>query len=172
MNDFTIKLGLITNGKNSFSFEIKDQFFEDFTFYELKYADISAIASIEKYGEKISLNLAIEGTLNRLSCDICTEELSVPISAEIDLLIKKTDKDLCSNDEILYIKKNESSLELKHIIFELLVLNIPKKRQHDLDENQQRTCNKKMIDLVNKYTYKNKKSSDPRWDELKKIKLK
>ena len=172
MNDFTIKLGSLTNGKNKFSFEIKDQFFEDFTFHELKYADISAIALLEKDGEKISLNIAIKGMLNRLSCDICTEELSMPISAETDLVIKKTYEDLCSNDDILYIKKNESNIEIKHLIFELIVLNIPKKRQHDLNKNQQRNCNKKMIDLVNKYTQTNKQSSDPRWDELKKIKLK
>ena len=171
MNDFTIKLGSIINGKNSFSFEIKDQFFEEFAFSELKYADISAIAELEKDGTKISLNLAVEGRLNRLACDICTEELSVPISAKIDLVIKRTDKDLCSTDEILYIKHNECNLEIKHLIFELIVLNIPKKRQHDLDENQQITCNKEMIDLVDKYT-KTKKLSDARWDKLKKIKLK
>ena len=76
-----------------------------------------------------------------------------------------------SKDEIIYVKKNENIIELKHLIFELIVLNIPKKRQHDLDKNQQSTCNKKMIALVEKYTKTNKKSSDPRWDELKKLKI-
>ena len=36
MNIFTIKLGSITNGKNLFSYVIKDQFFEEFEFTEVK----------------------------------------------------------------------------------------------------------------------------------------
>ena len=59
MNDFTVKLGSITNGKNSFSFEIKDQFFEAFTFSDIKHAKISAIAILDKDGENILLNLII-----------------------------------------------------------------------------------------------------------------
>ena len=38
MHNFTIKLGSITNSKNSFSFEVKDQFFETFTFSDIEHA--------------------------------------------------------------------------------------------------------------------------------------
>ena len=46
MNEYKIKLGSITNGKNSFSFEIKDQFFNAFTLSDVEYAEIIATALI------------------------------------------------------------------------------------------------------------------------------
>ena len=79
MNIFTIKLGSITNGKNSFSYVIKDQFFEEFDFTEVKYADIFVKVTIIKESEKLSLNLIINGQINQIPCDICTDYISVNI---------------------------------------------------------------------------------------------
>jgi len=169
MNNFTVKLGGINTGENSFFFKIKDQFFEAFTFSDVEHADISAIATLNKNGENISLKLNVNGKINQLACDICTDELSVKISGETNIIIKKTNKDLLSTDEIFYIKKNENKLDLKHLIFELIVLNAPKKRQHALDKEGNSTCNKAMVDLVNKYTQIKKKASDDRWGALKNL---
>ena len=49
MNDFTVKLGQITTGKNSFCFEVKDQFFEAFNFSDFEHANITAIATLTKH---------------------------------------------------------------------------------------------------------------------------
>ena len=67
---------------------------------------------------------------------------------------------------------NENAIDLKQLIFELIILNLPNRRQHPLNEDGSSNCNKEMIVLVNKYTLKEKKSSDPRWDALKKLKIK
>ena len=169
MNNFTIKLGSITNGKNSFSYVIKDQFLEEFDFTEVKYADIFVKVTIIKESEKLSLNLIINGQINQIPCDICTEYISVNIKGETNVIIQKTDNDLISTDEILYIKSSENKLNLKQLIFESIILNVPKIRQHPLDTNGKITCNKEMVDLVKKYTQVIKKASDPRWDALKNL---
>ena len=172
MNAYKIKLGSITNGKNSFSFEIKDQFFEAFTLSDVEHAEIIATALLDKDGEKLALTLTIDGKINKLLCDICTEEISINITAEINVLIKITDEDLMSTDQILYIKNSDSSIDLKQLIFELIILNLPKKRQHSLNNKGEVTCDKNMVNLIEKYTVKQEKSSDPRWDALKNLKLK
>ncbi len=172
MNDFTIKLGAITNGENSFSFDIKDQFFEAFTMSDVEYAEIKATALLDKDGAKLKLRLTIEGLVNNLLCDICTDQISVNINAETDVIIKVTDEDLTSTDEIFYIKKSENQIDLKQLIFEMIILNLPNRRQHPLDKNGKSTCNKEMVDLVNKYTEVREKSADPRWEALKDIKIK
>ena len=128
MDDFTVKLGGLTAGENSFCFEIKDSFFEAFTFSDLEHADITAIAKINKTGENISLNLTINGQINQIACDICTDELSVKISGETNVIVKKNDSKLLSTDEIFYINPSENKLNLRHLIFELIVLNFPQKR--------------------------------------------
>jgi uncharacterized metal-binding protein YceD (DUF177 family) len=169
MSNFTVKLGTITSNKKSFSFEVRDSFFEAFSFSELVHANISAIATLDKDGENISLNLKIKGQINQLDCDICAHKLSVHVFGEANLIIKKTNEDLLSTDEILYVKKHENQLNLKHLIFELIVLSTPKKRQHALDKQGKRTCNKEMLNLLNKYTQTHEKTSDPRWDALKNL---
>ena len=90
MNEYKIKLGGITNGKNSFSFEIKDQFFEAFTLSDVEHAKIIATALLDKDGYKLALQLQINGTINKLLCDICTEEISVNIEAETNVIIQIT----------------------------------------------------------------------------------
>ena len=170
MNDFTVNLGSINSGKKSFSFTIKDKFFDTFPSSEVKHVDISATATLSKDIEKISLNLIIRGKIHRLPCDICAENLSLEISAETNMMIKKTNEQLFSNDEIYYIRKTDNKIDLKQLIFELIVLNVPKKREHPLNKEGNIICNKEMIELVNKYTQKEKESSDPRWDALKVLK--
>ena len=172
MNDYKIKLGGITNGKNSFLFEIKDQFFETFTLSDVGHAEITATALLDKDGEKLALTLTIDGKINKLLCDICTEEISVNITAETNVIIKITDEDLTSTDEIIYIKKSENEIDLEQLIFELIILNLPKKRQHPLNDRGGVICNEEMVNLIEKYTVKQEKSSDPRWDALKDLKIK
>ena len=172
MNDYKIKLGGITNGKNSFSFEIKDQFFEAFTLSDVEYAEIIATALLDKDSDKLALILTIDGKINKLLCDICTEEISVNIVAETNVIIKTTDESLTSTDEIFYIKKSKTSINLQQLIFELIILNLPKKRQHPLSDNGGVTCNEEMINLIAKYTVKDEKTFDPRWDALKDLKIK
>jgi len=170
MNNFTIQLGSISSSKKKIYFEIKDQFFEAFTFSDVEHADISAIATLNKQGENISLNLMINGQINQLACDICTDELSIEITGETNVIIKKTYQDIESTDEIFYIKENENTIDLRQLIFELIILNTPKKRQHTLDKYGNSICNKEMVDLVTKYTQIRKQVSDPRWDTLRNLK--
>ena len=172
MNEYKIKLGEITNGKNSFLFEIKGQFFEAFTLSDVEHAEIIATALLDKDGEKLALTLTIDGKINKLLCDICVEEISVNITAETNVIIKITDEDLISTDEIFYIKKSENSIDLQQLIFELIILNLPKKKKHPLNDKGGVTCNEEMVNLIEKYTVKQEKSSDPRWDALKDLKLK
>lgn len=172
MNQYEIKLGGITNGKNTFSFEIRDLFFESFEMSDVKHAAINVTAIIEKDVSNLTLDLYIEGKINKLLCDVCIEDISINIKAETSVIIKNTNDNISSTDEVYYIKNSENYINVKHLIFELIILNIPKKIQHPLDKNGTVTCNKEMVDLIEKYKVTNEKSSDARWDALKKIKLK
>jgi uncharacterized protein len=172
MNDFKIKLGAINDGENCFSFEVKDKFFEEFTLSDVEHANVTATALLDKEGDRLALTLTIDGKINKLLCDICTDEISVDITAETKVIIKTTDEDLVSTDEIFYVKTSENAIDLKQLIFELIILNLPNRRQHDLSKDGSSQCNKAMIKLVDKYRITEEKSSDPRWDALKKLKIK
>lgn len=170
MDDFIIKLGSVSSNKSSFFFKIKDTFFEDFVFFEFKNVDINVNVTLFNDLNKISLKLLLEGKINDVPCDLCNQHLSIDINCSTKLIIKKTQRNLSSTEEIIYLQKNENSINLKQIIFELIVVNIPAKREHPVDKNGNSTCDKGMIELLNKYMPGKSKLSDPRWDALKNLK--
>ncbi len=172
MDNYVIKLGGIPNGEHTYSFEIKDQFFEVFTQSEVQHANIIATALLDKENNKLALTLTLSGVINNLLCDICAEDLSINIETKTKIIIKETDENLESTDEIIYVKTSENTFSLQHLIFEIINLTLPNKRQHPINEDGSSNCNKEMVDLIEKYTVKEEKSSDPRWDALKDLKLK
>lgn len=172
MDDFKIKLGVLTGSKNSFSFEIKDEFFEAFAENEIKTASIFAQAEIKKEVDSTHLSVIISGTVHHLLCDICAEEISVEISNNTTVLIKESEQPLESTDEIIYIAPNQHVLAIDTLIYELIVLALPKRTIHPVDEFGESTCNKEMIDLIEQYKYNENQETDPRWNSLKDIKLK
>ena len=113
MNDFKIKLGAINGGENYFLFEIKDQFFEEFILSDVEHANIKATAFLDKEGDRLGLTLTIDGKINKLLCDICTDEISVDITAMTKVIIKTTDEDLVSAvipTEISSVQISQSNL--------------------------------------------------------------
>ena len=172
MDDFKIKLGVLTNGENSFSFEIKDQFFEAFAENEIKTATISVQAEVKKEIDSVHLSVTVSGTVHHLLCNLCAEEISIEINNNTSVLIKESEQPLESTDEIIYIAPNQHILAIDTLIYELIVLALPKRTVHPVDEFGGSTCNKEMINLIDQYKYTDNQEIDPRWDTLKDIKLK
>jgi uncharacterized metal-binding protein YceD (DUF177 family) len=172
MDYYKIKLTGIKDGVYSNSFEIKNEFFEAFSQTEISSADIIAKTCLIKTDRKTTLEVEITGVINNIPCDICTEEIQVPISSKMSSIIQegKTEENL--ENEIIYIDKDENDLCIRNYLYEMIVLAIPTKRRHQLNSINQSECNKEMVDLINKYSSKNKKTTDPRWEALKDIKLK
>ena len=170
MNEFRIKLGTLSNGTNLFQFKINKTFFEEFPLSEVKNASITAKAVIKKEIKNFKLHLIIEGFIYNMMCDICAEDLTLEIKATTDAIIQNNNTKL--DDEHVIIKTNENSIELKQIIFESIILNLPKKRQHKKNKHGKVECNQEMLDLIKKYRPTGFINSNERWNELKKIKLK
>ena len=97
-------------------------------------------------------------------------KISLEIKATTDAIIQNSSTKF--DDENVLVKTNENSIELKQIIFESIILNLPKKRQHNKDKDGKVECNQEMIDLIKKYRPSGFINSNERWNELKKIKLK
>jgi len=172
MNEYRITIRGIEEGIHSFTFEIKDSFFKAFSQSEVKHADIVSTILLEKKNNKLELSIELNGSINHLLCDICAEEISIDISLITKMMIKETSENLESTDEIIYINSNDKELSIEHLIFELITLSLPNRRQHPINEDGTTNCNKEMISLIDKYNNIERKSSDARWDALKDLKIK
>lgn len=171
MDYYEIKLTGIKNGVYNNSFEIRDEFFEAFSQTEISSADIIAKTCLIKKDKKTTLEVEINGVINKIPCDICTGEIQVPISSRISSIIQEVGKKEATEEEIIYIQENENDLCIKNHLYEMIILAMPTKRRHQLNSINQDECNKEMVNLINKYSSKTKKTTDPRWEALKDIKL-
>ena len=172
MDSYSIKLNGLKEGKNLFSFKIKSDFFYPFNYSEIKKADISVISVLNKENNKLKLDTKIEGVINNLSCDICLGKIDLEIISNSSIVIKETDKELESTDEIFYITPNQPILNLHHLFYEMIVLALPNKKTHCNDKNGKSTCDDQMINLINKFTKKENSVIDDRWEALKELKIK
>ena len=98
------------------------------------------------------------------------EPLDLIVDIKDELIIKSSNEHIESNDEIIYISETENKIGLQQVFFELIVLNLPVKKNHGYDENGKSLCNNEMIELLEKYSYSSSTKIDNRWNELKKIK--
>ena len=108
MDYYKIKVTGIKDGSYSNSFKIKDKFFETFAQSEIISADISASTMLLKEGSEMSLSININGVVNNIPCDICTEDISIPLSSSLNFILKEDDKDNNIEDDIIYLKSNEN----------------------------------------------------------------
>jgi len=172
MNDYKIKLTGLKDGNYSNSFKIRDEFFEAFEKSEIKFIDIKADTLLEINQKKMSVEISLDGVYKDVQCDICTEKIDVPLSLKTNYIIQKGLESTFFDDNIIYIDENEKNINLTNVFYDMIVLAFPTKRQHKLNSTNDDECNKEMINLINKYSIKEQKEIDPRWEALKNIKLK
>ena len=163
-----VRIAGLKEGVHRQSFDIKDKFFEAYEKSEVKEGEfiVNSLLNIKGIDRKITLN--IEGVIKNLLCDYCAESLNYKISTALDLVIKESEEQVESTDEIIYVLPKQHQLSINQLIFEMISLAIPTKKFHQ--ENGEINCDRKMLSLIEKYAAKQKQDADPRWEALKKLK--
>ena len=163
-----VRIAGLKEGVHRQSFDIKDKFFEAYEKSEVKEGEfiVNSLLNIKGIDRKITLN--IEGVIKNLLCDYCAESLNYKISTALDLVIKESEEQVESTDEIIYVLPKQHQLSINQLIFEMISLAIPTKKFHQ--ENGKINCDEKMLALIEKYATKQKQDADPRWEALKKLK--
>ena len=161
-----IRIAGLKEGEHRQAFEIKDKFFEAYEQSEVKTGSFIVNTLVVLRGLDRKLTINIEGTITNLLCDYCAQKLEWPISITSNFVIKESEKETESTDEVIYVLPNQYQLQINQLIFEMINLSIPSKRRHEVDEK----CDKEMLKLMDKYATKTKKETDLRWEVLNKLK--
>ena len=170
MEKYQIKLAGIDEEGYAESFEITNVFLDKFLDFKITKSSLVLNVKLKKEGiTTYHLNCEIEGKIRGIPCDICAENLIIPINSQISLIVKEVGEALEATEEIIYIKPKQNKIDITYLIFEMVTLAIPVKRIHKLDKHGNSTCNKEMLNLIKKYFTKKPILNDPRWDPLKKI---
>ena len=167
MFNYCIRLSGIKDGNHEYSFVVNNQFFDAFEQSEITNAKFEVIIILKKEGKKMNLSFNIDGIITNFNCDLCASALEIPISTSLSIILQETENEMEDTDEILYIHPNQCEIDVSHLIFEVISLAIPSKREHNSESGVQ--CDKEMMVLLEQYAEKEEKI-DPRWEVLNKLK--
>ncbi len=169
--EFNIPFSGLKQGKHEFDYKIENKFFESFGYDEFNDAKIDLHVVLNKMSTILELEMQAEGSVN-VDCDTSGEPYDQKINGNLELVVKFGDEFNDENDEILIIPHSEHQLNIAQYVYEMLVLTVPQKRVHPgvLDGTLKSETLKKLEELSPKEEKDNKEESDPRWDELKKLK--
>lgn len=172
--EYIIQFVGLSLGEHKFDFEVTDKFFENLEFSEIKQANLHIHLSLLKQSQMMILNFEIGGTVNVL-CDLCANEFDLPIHGNYKLIVKVGGSDTGNeDDDIITVAANEHELDLSDYLYEYTTLSLPIKRVHPLDNDGNSTCDMETLEKLEEFIIEEapkEEEIDPRWNDLKNIKL-
>lgn len=167
MKEFIIPFFGLKIGKHEFDFKIDHEFFEAFdsALLENLKADVDLV--LEKTTTMLILQFNAKGS-SVVPCDRCGDDFKLSFKADEKLFVKFGDESYEQTDEVMVVSHDTHEIDVSHRIYEMLILNFPKKRVH----KKLGDCNAKAIEKLNEInsSEENGDTTDPRWEALKKLK--
>ena len=168
---FDINISSLKIGKHNFDMQVDKTFFEKHVNEDIIDADILIKLIVTCEGNVIDMDFDMQGYMVS-TCDICLEEMQIPVSKHENLVLKKVDQPRISDDEdIVYITEHDYKFNVEQYIYEYLMVTIPIRKEHS-NKNDNDRCNPLMLELIQKNQEQSQEPHyDSRWDALKKLKL-
>ena len=166
---FDIRFGTLAVGYHQQEVEINQSFFEKYNNEQITDANIIIKIDVDRKENMVSLDFNIEGTIISY-CDLCLEELRIPVAKHEILILKIVKENQESDDEsIVFLGEKEHTFNTEQIISEFLMSLIPMRKTHQ--EIGDQACNQQMLDLIEQAKVKSSPIEDERWEALKNIKI-
>ena len=159
--EFLIPASGLALGVHSFKFDIKDDFFADMDYSEVKQADVTVDLEVLKEELMMTLNFHVP-------CDRCADEFFIPIQSEQVFYIKFGAEGVEESDDVVVVPAEEHAYDIRSLIYEYIILSIPIHRVHPEGE-----CNPQVLAMLShdEEPTDEETATDPRWAALKDVKL-
>jgi uncharacterized metal-binding protein YceD (DUF177 family) len=174
-NEFLIPFVGLKLGKHQFEYQINKEFFEDYQYDEFESCDIKVNLVLEKKSTMLELHFKHKGTIH-VPCDLTSEMFDLPVKGKIKLIVQFGEAFNDDNEELLILTFGEHQVDVKQYIYEMIALSIPLKKIHPGIKDG--TLKSEALDKLNelkvnakehKTDVEEEETTDPRWDQLKKL---
>ena len=157
LDGYKVDLKGMTSDTVSYHWQADNDFFSAVQGPEIKQGSLDVALRVKRTSGAYELEFQLKGEVE-VTCDRCLEPMSQPIDAQATLKVVMGD-DYADDGETVTVPQREGTINVAWNIYEFAALQIPLRHVHE--EGQ---C---------KAPFPNpspEEGSDPRWDELKKIK--
>lgn len=137
------------NKEMEYQYTLNEDFFSEFSFSDFSNGNFEIIAKILKKNKDITIKLQGMGSI-LVNCDRCLSKFPIEIDINETFYLKQSDEEI-KDSEIITIKEKKNIFNIAELIYQTIVFLIPLRRVHPLDESENPTCNKEMIEKLNKY---------------------
>jgi uncharacterized protein len=133
---YNIDIIKLKDGKHTFKFEVKDEFFRFFEAEDwINGSKVIVNVILNKSVSVIEADFLFGGTV-RLTCDRSLEEFDYPLDFNEKIIYKYGPLEQEITEDIFMVTKDTSSINVAQLIYEFILLAIPAKKIHPdyLDE--------------------------------------
>lgn len=167
MKEFIIPFIGLKTGEHVFDYKIGTSFLKNFNNSEIKGIELSVEVKMIKNNNLLEFNFQLNGSV-LVECDICLDDVRLPIDYHSYLIAKRENVEDVE-DDIVYLKPDESEIDISQFIYESIVFSLPLKRVHP-DKRGKNKCNPEMIKKLKSHLVDNvEETPDPRWNDLKNL---
>lgn len=165
--DYLIEFNKLKAGSNSFEFVLNDAFFAGIEGSMVTAADALVNMELIRSETMHDLHFKLKGEYST-TCDNCLDEIRLPVENEFHLVMKISETENYSDDEIIYITKNLVEYDLSQYLYESFVLSLPSRKVCAMAG---KTCNPEIAAKINNIDEEseNEQGENPVWDKLKGI---
>lgn len=176
--EFEIAFVGLKPGVHEYSYQIADQFFEQFQQQDFKNCKAHVKLALDKKSGFMQMKFEIGGTLE-VTCDRCNSNLPLDLWDEFNLTVKMVEDPEVMNEQeddpdMYYISQGDSHIDVANWIYEFINLSIPMQKICEFEKMDGPYCNPKVKEMLKKMEpepEKNKTAQEnPIWKELKKFK--
>lgn len=165
LESLKIDLKGLKEGDSVLSFHLGDDYFEAIGGSEVRNGIVDVTLAVHRTVDFYELDFHTEGVV-RVMCDICLDDMELPIKADNRLTAKFGDE-YAEEDDLITVCKEDGVLDMSWFVYEFIALAIPIKHTHGPGE-----CNPEMMQTVERYSAERNSETvvDPRWAALEKLK--
>lgn len=173
--EFVLEFEGLKSGLHQFDFELDKSFFDNIESVEHTHLSEDLASPVfkvnvemQKESQMLILTINMNGSA-QFDCDKCTSLLQLPIQFSNRFIVKFGEGSYDETDEIILLPEGEHEIDLAHLFYELVMLNLPSRRVCK-NEGKSAECNTDILNKLEKIRTKEEDNEiDPRWEILKKI---
>ncbi|MFH0759384.1 MAG: DUF177 domain-containing protein [Bacteroidota bacterium] len=165
---YAVRISGLADGDHGFSFMLDRKFFASLEQAEVETGQVKADVILEKKHGLISLHFILKGVVE-VVCDRCLDPFMAEVDTKQTIFVKLGDTPGEIEDDVIMIHREDHEIDVRQLMYEFVILALPYKRIHPVDEKDVSTCNPEMIRRLNDHRgiREEEEKRDPRWDALK-----
>ncbi len=185
---YKLPLKSLPVGTHHYEYLLDNEFFRNIDGPEVQKGKVSVTLSVKRTADVFELDFVINGVI-QVPCDRCLDDLDLEVDTKEKLYVKFGAEYSDENDNVVIVPEAEGEINIAWFLYEFIALTIPLKHVHPAGK-----CNKSMSAKLRKHTAQSTddggeneetseefdveddivsepddETTDPRWDELKKL---